>query len=120
MKVPNGVFVALAAIGLSLAGCSKQSGPSVDTAPLQQNFKSAAPFARSSANKAAAAAKAGDYPSAIAQLQALAGNAKLTPAQQAAVKDVMAQAQKALAAVAVKANAEAAKAVSDMKKNLPK
>lgn len=103
---------------LAMLGCSKQS--SVDTGPLQSSFKSAEPAAQTSADKAIAAIKAGDYSGALAEMKTLAGNAKLTPEQQQAVSDVVAQVEKAVADAAAKAKGEATKAADDLKKSLPK
>ncbi len=118
MKVYQWILGALAAVALIIVGCSK--GSSVDTAPLEKNFKSGDPAAQSSADKAVAAIKAGDYAGAMSELKTLAGNAKLTPEQQQAIKDVTAQVEKAIADAAAKAKEQAGKAVQDMQKSLPK
>jgi hypothetical protein len=102
---------------LAVAGCSKSS--SVDTAPLEQSFKSADAPAKSSADKVVSAIKSSDYAGALTELKTLAGNAKLTPEQQQAVKDVMTSVQKAIAEATSKAAGDAGKAVDDAKKALP-
>jgi hypothetical protein len=111
------VWVAVLAVGL--LGCGK-SGESVNPAPLENNFASAEPAAKSSADKAVSAIKASDYPAALVELKTLASNAKLTPAQKQAVDDVLAQIQKAVAGAATKAQGDATKAADDLKKSLPK
>jgi uncharacterized lipoprotein YajG len=118
MKPHQWIFSAIVSSSLILAGCSKQS--TVDTAPLEASFKSAEPATQSSVDKAVAAVKSADYSGALTQLQTLAKNAKLTPEQQQAIKDVMAQVQKAITDAAGKAVGEASKSLDDMKKSLPK
>ena len=112
------ILTVLTVGALALVGCAKKS--SVDTAPLETNFKAAEPAVQGSADKAVAAIKAGDYPAALTELQSLSRNAKLTPEQQQAVKDVMAQVQKAISDAAGKAAGEASKSLNDATKSLPK
>jgi len=78
------------------------------------------PAAKTTADKAVADIKSADYSSALSELGTLAKNAKLTPEQQQAVKDVMAQVQKAITEAAGKASGEASKALGDATKSLPK
>ncbi len=118
MKTYLGLFAALFALTLVVVGCGKQS--TVNTAPLEQSFKSAEPATQTTADKAVAAIKAGDYAGALTELKTLAGNAKLTPEQQQAIKDVTDQVQKAVAQVAEKAKDQATKTVDDVKKSLTK
>ncbi len=118
MKTYQWLLITATVATLAIVGCSKQS--SVDTAPLQSSFKSAEPATQTSADKAVAAIKAGDYPGALAELNTLASNAKLTPEQQQAVKDVVAQVEKVVADAAANAKGDATKAVDDLKKSLPK
>ncbi len=106
--------------GALVFGCSNKQSSSVDTAPLEKNFKSADAATQSTADKAVAAIKAGDYSGALNELKTLASNAKLTPEQQQAVKDVMAQVQKAITDFAGKAKDQANQAAEDLKKSLPK
>ncbi len=103
---------------VAVVGCSKKS--SVDTAPLESSFKSAEPATQSTVDKAVTAIKSQDYSGALTQLQTLAQNAKLTPEQQQAIKDVMAQVKQAITEQANKAAGEASKAAGDLQKSLPK
>jgi len=109
----------LACVGVSLMiGCAKKS--EVDTAKLESSFASAEPANKTEVDKAVSSIKAGDYSSALASLQKVAAQAKLTPEQQQAVKDVMAQVQAQLAKVAQQAGGEAQKALDAAKQSLPK
>ncbi len=103
---------------LCLVGCAKKSA--VDTAPLEQNFKSSEPVTQNSVDKTVAAIKSGDYATAASELKSLASNAKLTPEQKQAVNDVLAQVQKAITDSATKAAGDVGKSVDDLKKSLPK
>ena len=117
MKAMNWILTVMAAAALVLSGC-KKSG--VDTAPLEKSFASAEPTAKSASDKAVAAIKASDYSGAMTELQKLAAQAKLTPEQQQAVKDVLAQVQKQLSDAATKVGKEAEKAGGELQKSLPK
>ena len=72
------------------------------------------------ADKVVAAIKSADYSGALAELKTLSSNAKLTPDQQQAIKDVMAQVEKLIADAAGKAATEVGQAVKDIPKTLPK
>jgi len=117
MKAYKWVLTVAAVALLVLAGCSKSG---VDTAPLEKSFNSAEAAVKSSADKAVAAIKSADYSGALNELKTLASNAKLTPEQQQAVKDVLAQVEKAVADAAAKATEAAGKSLDDAKKALPK
>lgn len=119
MNVTKWLVLAIAASALTFAGCNKGQA-NVDTATVEKSFASAEPSAKTSADKAVSAIKAGDYTSALGELKTLASNAKLTPEQQQSVKDVMAQVQKAITDMAAKAQGDAGKAVDNLQKSLPK
>jgi hypothetical protein len=119
MKACGWISIVIVLANLAFAGCAKKSS-SVDTAPLQNSFKSAEPATQTSVDKVVAAVKSEDYRGALAELKTLASQAKLTPEQTQAIKDVMAQAQKALTDMASKAAEGAGKALDDVKKNLSK
>jgi len=118
MKIIQVILVTVIAATLAVVGCSKKS--SVDTAPLEQSFKSAEGATKTSADSAVASIKNADYSSAMAELQKLAKDAKLTPDQKQAVTDVLAQIQKAIADTTNKAAGDANKAATDLQKSLPK
>jgi len=119
MKNCRWILISLSiAAAVCLTACAKKS--SVDTAPLEKNFTSAEPTMQTTADKAVSAIRAGDYAGALTELKTLAGNAKLTPEQQQAVKDVMAQVEAAINEAATKMKEQATKGVEDLKKSLPK
>lgn len=118
MRLCGWILAGVMAATLALAGCSKQG--SIDTSALQANFSSAEAAVKDSADKAVAAIKSADYAGALAELKKLAENAKLTPEQQQAIKDVMAKVQGAIGEAAGKATEEAGKALKDVPKALPK
>ncbi len=118
MKTYKWILVAIMVAASAIVGCSKKT--SVNTAPMEQSFKSSEPAAQSASDKVVAAIKTEDYSGALTQLQTLAKNAKLTSEQQQAIKDVIAQVEKVLADTATKSGADATKAASDLQKSLPK
>jgi outer membrane protein assembly factor BamD (BamD/ComL family) len=110
------VMAAVVVAGAVFMGCGKKE--KVDTSKLEKSFEASEPAQRSAADRAVAAIKAGNYSQAMTELQKLAAQAKLTPEQQQAVKDVMARVQKEMTAVAEKAAKEAEKTASDLQKTL--
>jgi hypothetical protein len=114
MKITHTCWLIMLAAMLAVVGCKK--GGSVDTSKLESSFAAAPATEKSSAGKAVAAVKSGDYAAALAELKTLGEKAKLTPEQQQAVKDVLAQLQQLVADTANKAAGEVGKAVD----NLPK
>jgi hypothetical protein len=112
-------WTAFAFIALSLViGCAKKS--EVDTSKLESSFASAEPADKTEMDKAVSSIKAGDYSTGLASLQKLASQAKLTPEQQQAVKDVIAQVQNQLADLGKQAAGEAQKTLDAAKEALPK
>ena len=101
-----------------LTGCSKSNN--VSTGPLESNFSAAEPASKSKVDAAVAAIKAGNYSEALAKLQALSTQAKLTPEQKQAVQDVIAQVQQQLTAAAGQMQQDANKAVGGLPKSLGK
>jgi gas vesicle protein len=94
----------LAVAAMALVGCTKSG---VDTSKVESSFSEAEPAAKSAVDQVVTAVKAGDYAGALVPLQKLASNAKLTPEQQQAVKDLMTQVQEQVKAAAVKAGEQA-------------
>lgn len=119
MKLRKILLTTCIAMAFAVVGCNKQSS-SVDTGPIEKSFSSADAATKSSADSVVTEIKNANYSGAVADLQKLAANAKLTPEQQQAIKDVMAQVQKALADTASKAADGANKAASDLQNSLPK
>jgi hypothetical protein len=117
MQTSKWIHSAIMALTLAMSGCSKQS--SVDTALFEKTFKSAEANVQTSADKVVTAIKSGDHSGALAELKTLVNNAKLTPEQQQAIKDVMAQVQRLIADAASKVATEASTAVKDVPKTLP-
>jgi hypothetical protein len=106
------------ALTLAMSGCNKQGG--VDTASFERIFKAAEANVQTSADKIVTAIKAGDHAGALAELKTLANNAKLTPEQQQAIKNVMAQVEKLVADAVSTVAGEASTAMKDIPKTLPK
>jgi ribosomal protein L22 len=113
MKRYAWIAVVIAVGALTLVGCAKKG---VDTGKLESSFSSAEPAATSNVDAAVSAIKAGNYAEALAKLQATAARAKLTPEQQQALQDVIAQVQKQLTAKAEEMQKEAGKAVEGLLK----
>jgi len=105
-------------LGMSvLTGCGSSK---VETGKLESSFSSAQPATKSNVDAAVTAIKAGNYADALAKLQAIGAQAKLTTEQQQAVQDVIAQVQKLLTAQAEKAQKDAGNAMGDLQKSLKK
>ncbi len=98
-----------AALAITVAGCSKDE--TVDTSKVESTFSAAEPSAKAQVDQIVTAVKAGDFGAASAPLQALASNVKLTPDQQQAVKDLMAQVQDKLKEAAAKVAEQTAETV---------
>jgi len=122
MKIHQIVLITVMAAAFALVGC-KKSGTgtsSVDTSKLESSFESAEPAAQSSVEKAVSSIKSTDYAGAMTELKSLADKVKLTPEQQQAVNDVVAQLQQVIADTAKQAGEKASEAVGDMQKTLKK
>ena len=118
MKLTYMIAAGLMAAMLCAVGCAKEG--TVDTAPLEQSFASADSETKARVDSAVASIKGANYSAAMDELQKLANDAKLTPEQQQAIKDVLAQVQKAITDAAGEAASEAGKTVDDLLKSLPK
>lgn len=116
MKLHVCVLTALTVAALALAGCG--GSKKVDTSPLEKSFAPAEAALKSSADKAVSAIKNADYSGALAELQKLAQEVKLTDEQKKAISDTIAQIQKVIAETAEKAAGEANKALGDMQKKM--
>jgi ketol-acid reductoisomerase len=114
------LYVTMAALLTTVAfiGCGKSN--KVNTGKLESSFSSADSSSKSKVDAAVSAIKAGNYSDALAKLQAVAAQAKLTPEQKQAVQDVVAQVQKQLTAAAGQAQKDANKAAGDLQKSLGK
>src|SRR5262245_54932179 len=107
-----------ASLAFVLVGCGKKS--EVDTSKLETSFATAEPATKSQSAKVVDAIKGADYSGALASLKSLAGDAKLTAEQKAAIQDVTDQVQKLIKDTASKAVEGGQKSLEDAKKALPK
>jgi hypothetical protein len=119
MKLPKIVLTTCIALTFAFVGCGGKQA-SVDTAPLEKSFQSADAPTKSSADSVVSEIKGANYSGAMADLTKLAQNAKLTPEQQQAIKDVLTQVQKAMADTASTAASDANKTATDLQNSLPK
>ena len=121
MNTTKYLLISLFASVLLLTGCSKQeSGATVDTSKAESAFASADSSLKTTLDSALASVKSGDYSGAATGLQKLASEAKLTPEQQQAVKDLLAQVQAKIGSALKGATDAGAKAVSDAQKAVGK
>lgn len=115
MKKYIGMLCIVLVASVAMIGCGGSPASKVES-----SFASAEPSLKEGAQKAVEAVKAGNYAGAAAQLQTLAANAKLTPEQQAAIKDLIADVQKHIQAKAAEAAENAKKAMGDLQKSFGK
>ena len=103
---------------LGLAGCSKSGSDAevIDTSKLQSTFSAVAAVDKAEVEKAIGAIKSGDFASAVTSLKQAAANVKLTPEQQQAIKDMLAQVQAKLGAAATEAADKTKTAAGDLQK----
>ena len=112
MKIQHLLLTVIAAAAFVIVGCSKSG--SVDTSKLTTAFQSAEAGAKTAVDSVTTAVKNGDYSGAVVQLKALGNKYKLTPEQQQAVNDLIAQVKNILADTAAKSTGDASKAATDM------
>ncbi|MCX6901107.1 MAG: hypothetical protein NT105_20730 [Verrucomicrobia bacterium] len=115
MKKYIGMLCIVMVASAAMIGCGGSPASKVES-----SFASAEPSLKESAQKAVDAVKAGNYAGASAQLQMLATNTKLTPDQQQAIKDLIADVQKQIQAKAAEAAENAKKAMGDLQKKFGK
>jgi 2C-methyl-D-erythritol 2,4-cyclodiphosphate synthase len=86
-------WMLVAALGalLAVTGCGHKGR--VSTSELQSSFKEAEPAMQTLVDKAVSAVKSNNYPEALGDLQVLSHKARLTPDQQQALKDTIAEIQ---------------------------
>ncbi len=114
-------WLVLLLAALVLGGCNKQSSQSsIDTAPLEKSFQTADPATQNRAQRAIADIKSANYSSALGQLKEMAGNAKLTPEQQQAIKNTLSQIEQGFKDTAEKVKDSAKGALSDASKSIEK
>ena len=118
MKRYTWILTAVMAASLLLVGCAKKGG--VDTGKLESSFQSSEPGTKGKVDSAVSAIKSSDYAGAMASLQSMASDAKLTPEQQQAIKDVVEQLKTLITGTANQAADGAKKALGDLQKSLPK
>ncbi len=115
MKVSAWLLTAVMATTLALVGCSKPVD-TIDPSGLESAFQSAEASVKETADKAIAAIKSSDWAGAVTELKKLAEDAKVTPEQQQAVKDILAKVQGAISGAAGKVVEGADKVVDDAAK----
>jgi outer membrane protein assembly factor BamD (BamD/ComL family) len=120
MKIQHLILTLIAAAAFVVTGCNKDGTVNVDTAKLSSAFSTAEADAKTAVEAVSTSVKNADYAGAVTQLKALGDKYKLTPEQQQAVTDTIAQVQKAIEAVASKAAGEAGKAATDLGNTLKK
>ena len=112
MKRLSLFLAVLSAVALTaLTGCTKSEG--VDTSKAESAFASAPAADKSAFDQAIAAIKSGDYTAGLKSLQDVASKVKLTPEQQQAIKDLIAQVQSKVGAAAQKAVDDTSKAAKE-------
>jgi uncharacterized membrane protein YheB (UPF0754 family) len=102
MKTIFALFTALALCSLVITGCGKQENSTtsnestpaaINTAKVESEFAAAESSVKEQLNKAMADIKATNYSEAMQKLKTLTSEVKLTPQQQAAVKELLTQLQ---------------------------
>jgi len=113
-------FFATVVVGLALAGCKPAGGsgtesgaPSIDASALLSQFSSADASVKSAVESAVESVKAGKYSDAVASLQKLASDIKLTPDQQTAVKRFLSEVQTKAGSVLKEVGGAASKVATD-------
>ena len=101
-----------------LTGCGKSNN--VETGKLESSFSSAPPATKSNVDAAVSAIKAGNYADAMTKLQAIGAKVKLTPEQQQAIQDIIAQVQKQIAAATEKMQKDTGAAMGNLQNPLKK
>lgn len=96
-KINSSIITVLFAFAL-VVGCGGKSNTQVDTQALEKSFANAEPAIRAFVDRAVAAAKTSDYSTVVIELSRIANNEKLASEQQKVLKEVMARAQKIVAA----------------------
>jgi len=102
------------------AGGSASASANVDTSKFSAAFQSAAADVKPVADAVVNSVKGADYSAAFEKLKDLGSKYKITPEQQQAVSDLIAQVQKALGGAATKATEGATKAANDLGNALKK
>ncbi len=111
----------LALVGLT--GCKKSEAPetqTVDTTQVEAAFASSSGGEKTQVDKAVAAIKAGDYPTAITSLKAVMASAKITPEQQDVLNGVVKRLEAKINEALGDAGKAAEKAGNDLKNAIPK
>jgi len=116
MHKPTALLAPVVTATFTLAGCGKSD--SIDTSKLQKAFASSEGTVKADAAKIVDAVKAGNWADALSSLKSLASNAKLTPEQTQAIKDVIAQVQAKVTAAVQQGAKDAQKTAEDLKKSV--
>ncbi|MCS7091194.1 MAG: hypothetical protein RMN51_12995 [Verrucomicrobiota bacterium] len=118
MNPSLGPFLAAIFAVAFLAACSKQASSPIDPGPLERSFTNVEKPLQDAAHVAADAIRKGDYNAALAALQKLLNDARLTEEQNRTVRQLVEQLQKALADTGHRAVGEAQKSLGDLQKKL--
>ena len=119
-KITTLLTLAMTLVSLTFTACGKKGEVKIETAKLEKMFESAEPGIKNGVDAAVAAVKNADYAGALAKLQSVASEVKLTPEQKSAVNDLIEQVKAAMAGMADKAVEGANKAATDLQKSLGK
>jgi hypothetical protein len=107
--------IAVMILAAAFGGCGKKG---IDTSKLERSFQASEPTAKQNVQSVVQAVEKQDYAAATASLQKLATQAKLTPDQQEAIKEVLEQVKAKLTETLNKTAGDAQKMMTDLQKSI--